>query len=129
MLTTYDGTVFGLLSVILLGLGVAAWRLFAWLTDKDGPINRLVDSHIEFVESTRGIDKQLLKCTEEQVSLHASHFAESNRTAVQLDALLEAGQHACDALELVCQKAGINGEVSRSIQRVRTQLQEALSDV
>lgn len=120
--------VLALCSAILTGIGTFVLKSFMWATSKHGPIERVVDSHLEFVRASEELGKKLLAACETQEQLHSVHFSECSRTAAHMRFMLTAGHDACRVLEQVAVENHMNADIVRMLQRLREDIETSLKE-
>lgn len=131
-MSTFDGTVLGLLAAVLLGIGAAAWKgaavVWAYVTSPTGPIERIAATHAEFVSESVASQHKLTQCLERHEDATAAHFHAADATASQVASLVAAAHRACDVLDVVRKRYGLNGEIEAMIRQIRSELSAAARD-
>lgn len=94
---------FGLAVAILIALGVFLWRLLVWIKPW---VEKLVNAHLAFVNSTSATVDELKQTVSELKGLHEAttrnmgELVQSNmRTEQKLDKLVDSSARASDILQ------------------------------
>ena len=90
----------GLAVVLLLAIGIAFWRVIVWIKPW---VERLITSHIAFVNSTDAAVTKLTDSVEELKHLHAG-------TAGQLQSILESSKTTATLLQRMANHQDVPGE-------------------